>query len=214
GESPQGELDALWKSLLLNQFHDILPGSSIDWVYEEAERDLSRVADDANSIADMAVKSIAGAGERYAIFNATSHPRGGAPSCGWAVVDRQPSISSQSLENEFLRVEWNDGGALTSIWDKEVEREVLAGPGNVLELHDDNPRRWDAWDLDIEHRNTFSTVGTDRRFGKSIVRQEVALEPGSRLIRFVTEVDWHERHKILKVAFPVAVTASEATYEV
>ncbi|TMF10809.1 MAG: alpha-mannosidase, partial [Chloroflexi bacterium] len=117
GEYPQGELDALWKSLLLNQFHDILPGSSIDWVYEEAERDLSRVADDANSIADVAVKSIAGAGERFAVFNASSHPRGGAPSCGWAVVDRQPSISSQSLENEFLRVEWNDGGALTSIWD-------------------------------------------------------------------------------------------------
>src|SRR6266446_2480416 len=30
------DLDALWKTLLLNQFHDILPGSSIDWVYEEA----------------------------------------------------------------------------------------------------------------------------------------------------------------------------------
>src|SRR6184192_2277219 len=79
GEYPQGELDALWKSLLLNQFHDILPGSSIDWVYEEAERDLSRVADDANSIADVAVESIAGAGERFAVFNATSHLRGGAP---------------------------------------------------------------------------------------------------------------------------------------
>ncbi|TMD73977.1 MAG: hypothetical protein E6I82_06720, partial [Chloroflexi bacterium] len=109
-------------------------------------------------IADVAVKSIASAGERFAVFNASSHPRGGAPSCGWAVVDRQPSISSQSLENEFLRVEWNDGGALTSIWDKEVEREVLGGPGNVLELHDDNPRRWDAWDLDIEHRNSFVSV--------------------------------------------------------
>ena len=214
GESPQGELDALWKSLLLNQFHDILPGSSIDWVYEEAERDLSRVADDANSIADVAVKSIAGAGERYAIFNATSHPRGGAPSCGWAVVDRQPSISSQSLENEFLRVEWNDGGALTSIWDKEVEREVLGGPGNVLELHDDNPRRWDAWDLDIEHRNSFVSVTFDRRFGESILKQTISLEAGSRVLRFDTTADWHERHKILKVAFPVTVSAEEATYEV
>jgi alpha-mannosidase len=38
------ELDALWKDVLLHQFHDILPGSSIAWVHEEAELALARVA--------------------------------------------------------------------------------------------------------------------------------------------------------------------------
>jgi len=214
GGYPGEQLEGLWKTLLLNQFHDILPGSSIDWVYEEAESDLSLVAGEANAIADHAVKSIAGAGDRVAVFNPTSHPRSGAPSCGWVVVDTQPSISSQSLENEFLRVEWSEGGVLTSIWDKEADREVLSGPGNVLELHDDNPRRWDAWDLDIEHRDSVVSVTFDRRFGDSILKQTISLVPGSRVLRFDTTADWHERHKILKVAFPVTVAAREASYEI
>ncbi|TMD27311.1 MAG: alpha-mannosidase, partial [Chloroflexi bacterium] len=81
---------------------------------------------------------------------------------------------------------------------------------NVLELHDDNPRNWDAWDLDVEHRESFVVVG--HSFGDSSVRQRMTLE--GRVVRFETVVDWHERHKILKVAFPVSVTAREAVYEV
>ncbi len=212
------DLDALWKTLLLNQFHDILPGSSIDWVYEEAERDMSRVAVAAGAIADHAIEAIAGDGGRLAVFNPSSHPRHGAPSCGWAVVESHPEhhvvASGHSMENEFLRVEWDGDGVLTSIWDKELGREVLSGPGNVLELHEDNPRRWDAWDLDLEHRDSFIEVRVDRRFGDSVVRQTISLEAGSRVLRFATEVDWHESHKILKVAFPVAVSSRQATYEI
>lgn len=144
------------------------------------------------------------------IFNPTSHVRHGAPPCGWTVVDKPPAASEASLENQFLRVELGDDGVITSIWDKEAAREVLSGRGNLLELHDDNPKRWDAWDLDIGHRDSFAVVG--RRFGDSVVRQSISL--AGRVIRFDTEVDWHERHKILKVAFPVAVSAREATYEV
>jgi alpha-mannosidase len=210
GVYPRAELDSAWKRLLLNQFHDILPGSSIDWVYAEAERDLSGVVDLARGIADRAIASIAGEGERIAVFNPSSHRRSGAPPCGWAVLERLPAAIGANLENEFLRVELGKDGVVTSIWDKVVGREVLSAPGNVLELHDDNPRKWDAWDVDIGHRDLFVVVG--RRFGDSVVRQEISLE--GRLLRFGTEVDWHERHKMLKVAFPVTVRSREATYEV
>src|SRR5215831_4641067 len=181
GSYPRAELDALWKALLLNQFHDILPGSSIDWVYEEAERDLEGVVKGAEAIA----------------------VRAGA-------VAPSPAAAESPLENEHLRVELGDDGAVTSIWDKEAGREVLSGRGNVLELHDDAPRRWDAWDLDIEHRDSFVTVG--HRFGGSTVTQRISLE--GRVLRFDVAVEWHERHKILKAAFPVAVASREATYEV
>jgi len=186
GTYPRPELDAAWKKLLLNQFHDILPGSSIDWVYEETERELDAVYTDAQSMALAAMEM-----------------------CG-AAVARPPVTGDGPLENEFLRVELGEEGAVTSIWDKEAGREVLSGRGNVLELHDDNPRRWDAWDLDIEHRDAYVVVG--RRFGSSTVNQRISLE--DRVLRFATEVEWHERHKILKVAFPVTVSASEATYEI
>ena len=123
-------------------------------------------------------------------------------------------MTGTSLENALLRVRWDSRGCVTSIWDKEVGREVLSGPGNVLELHEDNPRRWDAWDLDIEHRGAYVTVAFNGIFGDSEVRQTISLAGGSRVIQFHTDVDWHERHKILKVAFPVAVSAREAAYEV
>ena len=210
GNYPREELDSLWKTVLLNQFHDILPGSSIDWVYEENVHDMWQTAVRAERLIAAAQDAIAGDGDNFAVFNSTSHPRGGAPAYGFAVVGERPAPSDGALENEFLRVEVDQAGVVNSIWDKQAGREVLSGPGNILEVHDDNPRRWDAWDLDFEHRETYVVVG--RTFGGSVVRQRIALE--GRVLRFDTDAQWYERHKILKVAFPVAVSAREATYEV
>ena len=251
GEYPAEELDRLWKTVLLNQFHDILPGSSIDWVYRDAERDLSEAVFAAVRVTARALKAIAGDGYRVAVFNANSHPRREvieigdrlrlveAPSCGWAVQgelsvreEERVRVSERGMENNVLRVRWDDRGVLVSVWDKQAEREVLTGPGNLLQLHDDNPRRWDAWDLDAESLQA-STDVTElseqtieepgglrgavrfvRSFGESRVSQLMVLDAGSRVLRFETLVDWHEVHKLLKVAFPVAVRAAEATYEV
>jgi alpha-mannosidase len=247
GLYPSSELSALWQKLLLNQFHDILPGSSIDWVYEEAERDLAHVTQRATDIAEAAMSAIAGEGEGLMAFNSTSHPRsevvslGGeyarieAPSCGWASIVPRPSepevsVTDHRMENELLRIEWDDRAVLTSIWDKEANREVLSGRGNLLQLHEDNPTRWDAWDLDAEHRDLFVEVtaiekverrgglrgllALGRRFGESWLFQTMSLDAGSRVLRFETFVEWQERHKMLKVAFPVTVESREATYEI
>ncbi len=247
GDYPSSELEALWKALLLNQFHDILPGSSIDWVYEEAERDLENVVTRATDIAEAAMSAIVGDGEQLVAFNPTSHPRSEvvslddeyarieAPACGWAVLaprSNQPevSVTDHSMENELLRVEWDDRAVLTSIWDKEVGREVLGGPGNLLQLHDDNPRNHDAWDLDADYRDSFTEVTAiekvqhrgglrgvlafGRTFGESWLFQVMTLDVGSRVLRFETVVEWRERHKMLKVAFPVTVSSREATYEI
>ncbi len=247
GLYPSNELSALWQKLLLNQFHDILPGSSIDWVYEEAERDLQHVSDRADAFAEAAMSAIVGEGDELVAFNSTSHPRTEvisldgeyarieAPACGWAVIvphagEPEVAVSDHSMENELLRVEWDERAVLTSIWDKEADREVLSGPGNLLQLHDDNPTRWDAWDLDAGYRDSFIDVtaveevqwrgglrgllALGRRFGESWLFQTMSLDAGSRVLRFETFVEWQERHKMLKVAFPVTVKAREATYEI
>ena len=252
GEYPAAALDAGWKKLLLNQFHDILPGSSIDWVYDEANRDLAEVAGVAADLADAAILKIGGPGDELTAFNVTSHRRrdvlplsGGyavveAPPCGWAVqagrsetpLDALVEATEQSLENGILRIEWDAQGLLTSIWDKEARREVLAGPGNLFQLHDDNPKRWDAWDLDADYRDSLTELTSlselqvkmahglrggvwfRRRFGDSWLGQLMKLDSGSRVLKFETFVSWYEEHKLLKVAFPVTVKAREATYEI
>jgi len=241
------ELEKAWKAVLTSQFHDILPGSSIDWVYEDAERDVAVAAKRATGVGRDAISSIAGHGQTTTVFNATSHARRElirvgtedvrvvVPPCGWTVYVPGPGepkveVSERSLENELLRVEWDERAVLTSIWDKEAGREVLSGPGNLLQLHDDNPTRWDAWDLDVAYRDSWTEltgvgvihrssglrggIGFERRFGGSRLVQAMTLDAGSRVIRFETEVEWRERHKILKVAFPVTVTSREATYEI
>ncbi len=250
---PRELFDSTWKRLLINQFHDILPGSSIDWVYEDAERELEAVVEVAGGMITAAQSKLAGSGGNLTVFNVNSHARREvvevdgeavlveAPACGWASVDRTKpaevdpvSISGRVMENGLLRVTWDDDGLLTSIWDKEVGREVLApgARGNLLQLHDDNPKNWDAWDVDADYRRRSSditrlvkaTVETSgplraavwftREFGSSRLEQRMVLDAGSRVLRFETDVDWQEEHKFLKAAFGVAVRSPRATYEI
>ncbi len=77
-EYPAKELDRLWKTLLLNQFHDILPGSSISEVYEEAREQLRDVVGGAKKLRDAALRSPAdGAEDGNTLFvaNAGLAPR-------------------------------------------------------------------------------------------------------------------------------------------
>src|SRR5882672_5784750 len=250
GDYPADELEAAWKTLMLNQFHDILPGSSIDWVYEESNRDLLRVANTAEEITARATRTLAGSGDQICVFNVNSHRRlevvdlgdrlrvVESPACGWAIQsdahvlrDQLVQVTNRAMENDLLRVEWDDRGLLTSIWDKEVRREVLSGLGNLLQLHDDNPALHDAWDIDLDYLKSRTDI-TDlaaqqveqpgglrgavrftREFGASRFSQRMVLDAGSRLLRFECDVNWREQHKLLKVAFPVTVSSDEATYE-
>jgi len=251
GTYPAAELEAAWKRLLVNQFHDILPGSSIDWVYEEAERDLAGVIEAAGGITAVAQASLAGSGDQLVAFNVSSHPRrevvevgerlllAEAPACGWAVQAPQAAgtevaVADGQMENEHLRVRWDGQGLLTSIWDKQARREVLL-PGaraNLLQLHGDTPAQWDAWDIDVDYvkdrvdlvelssqqvevaGGLRGAVRFTREFGSSRLTQRMVLDAGSRVLRFECDADWHEQHKLLKVAFPVAVHSPRATYEI
>jgi alpha-mannosidase len=144
------------------------------------------------------------------------------------------AVTEGLMENGLLRVRWDEHGLLTSVWDKEAEREVLgAGArGNLFQLHGDTPARWDAWDIDIEYMTDVvdlveltsqhielagglrGAVRFTRQFGSSHISQRMVLDAGSRVLRFECDVDWHEDHKLLKVAFPVAVQSTRATYEI
>jgi len=257
---PAEQLDALWKLLLLNQFHDIIPGSSIHWVNEESLRDHARIESETAALIDAAQRAVGaqvdttGHGRPLVVFNAASRDRRelvevepgvlarvDVPACGHTVVDLDTldtagrvRVADGVIENEVLRVTWDADGLLTSVFDKEHGREVLAPGqrGNLFQLHDDNPQDYDAWNVDIDYLDSRvdlveaptieivesgpqrGAVRFERAFGSSRIVQTMRLTSGSRRLDFVTEVDWHEHHKFLKVAFPVDVHASRATYEI
>jgi alpha-mannosidase len=142
------------------------------------------------------------------------------------------TATERSLENEYLRVEFNEWGELASVLDKETGRELLAGPANQFRMYKDVPAQWDAWDLDSTYKEApvaltepaefelvaqgplVGIIKVTRRLNNSVLVQDVSLQRGSRRIDFDSEIDWQERHKLLKVAFPVDVRAHEAVHEI
>jgi alpha-mannosidase len=256
---PSAALDAAWKDVLLLQFHDVLPGTSIAWVYEDSARRYEAVRAVCDSAIESALSAFPVGSSGPVVFNAAPVDRREVievdgspvvvevPALGYAAVAVADGVGGvgvsgggsvvageRSIENSFLRVSWDDGGVLVSVWDKEVGREVLAPGcrGNVLQLFDDRPVNWDAWDVNAFTLDSFveldsaesvevvcdsslvASVRMVRAFGSSRLSQTLVLREGSRRIDFVTEVDWQESRKLLKAAFPVAVHARRATYEI
>ncbi|WP_035840278.1 alpha-mannosidase [Kitasatospora azatica] len=228
---PYQELDRIWKTVLLHQFHDILPGSSIAWVHREAEHSYAAVAEELTGIIATAQHALAGEGTSEIVFNAAPHrragiPAGGArpapPAAGGCTVQPRPG-GGFLLANDLLRVEVDERGLVVSVHDLAAERETVA-PGaaaNLLQLHPDFPNMWDAWDVDQFYRNTVTdltavdaitvtaagpesaAVQVTRSFGESRVTQTLTLTAGAKRLDLDTEVDWHETEKFLKAAFPL-----------
>jgi alpha-mannosidase len=166
-------LSGAWKKILLNQFHDILPGSSIQRVYQEAEASFTEVIGEACELVDRAEKSLVGLGSGVTVFNSLSWPRKALiplgegmvetviPACGWTTISQPTQINpidgqvtagslaggGAFLENEMLRAEFNEKGEITSLFDKTSQRQQLAGLGNSFRMYKDVPDIWDAWDL-------------------------------------------------------------------
>ncbi|MFC0431587.1 glycoside hydrolase family 38 C-terminal domain-containing protein [Kutzneria buriramensis] len=237
-EYPYEQLDRLWKTVLLHQFHDILPGSSIAWVHREAEARYAEVAAELEGIISGALSALAGSGEQTVVFNAAPHSRSGVPGLGAGAVDsgsEQPvTVDGLVLDNGLLRVTVDEQGLITSVRDLVADREVLApgAVGNLLQLHVDVPNQWDAWDVDPFYRNNVRDLveadevvavdeGKDvgairirRTFNRSTLTQVLRLRAGERRLDVETEVDWQETEKFLKVAFPVDVHADRSTSEI
>ncbi|MEU6238765.1 glycoside hydrolase family 38 C-terminal domain-containing protein [Kitasatospora sp. NPDC047058] len=232
---PYEELDRIWKTVLLHQFHDILPGSSIAWVHREAEATYAGLAAELERLIGRAQQALAGdaAGGRALVFNAAPHARAGVPAGGAAAAPDGGSGCSVTaraeggfvLANGLLSVTVDGDGLVVSAVDLATGRETVA-PGaraNLLQLHPDFPNMWDAWDVDQFYRNTVTdltaadsvavvadtpdaaAVRVTRSFGASTAVQTLALHAGERRLDIDTEVDWHETEKFLKAAFPLDV---------
>lgn len=167
GEDNQQKITELYKKLLVNQFHDILPGSHIHPVYEDAVADYDEI--------EKGLNEIIGTGSKY--FNTLNFERdaltfipnkkGTSTRHGvkgnW-VVPSIPALSSKSLRAVRHSDDWfkydngkiitpyytaklNEDGSFASLYDNELKREWTNGDFNKLKIYTDNPGNYDAWDI-------------------------------------------------------------------
>ncbi len=246
GNGRQERFDAIWKTLLLNQFHDILPGSAIAEVFDDAVAAYAEAQMHCDTLERELIEELFDTADGVeTVFNFHS----------FAIVHREytaPPLSLQSfpaatppgatvmleqdavLENELIRYRFDQCGQLQSAWDKETQRELLQAPGNRFTLRSDvSGGNYDAWDLDWhsetmptpesrmhtpsrrERRGNIEILHTDIEIGATVIRQQIQLEPGTRLLAFETEIpDWQERHRVLQVEFHPDVRAETAAYGV
>ncbi|MBA3710666.1 MAG: alpha-mannosidase, partial [Planctomycetes bacterium] len=180
GAYPTAELDRLWKILLVNQFHDILPGSSITLVYEDTARDYAEIQARGGALRAAGVEAVvahqgSGAATLFVPLNTLGVERSEVavkpdgsiayietPSYGLGKVTRCEDhvavttlpTGGHRLENVHLRADLATDGSLTSLIEKSSGRESMSRPGNVFELYDDHPTSYDAWDVDPFHLET------------------------------------------------------------
>ena len=169
GNYPKESLYNSWEKVLLNQFHDIIPGSSIKEVYEDSDRDYAQVISENAALSDGAISGIAQnvCEKGVLVYNPTSFERseeitfGGEkifakniPAYGYKVIapaktESRAKISEKCIENDFYILEIDEKGAFSRIYDKKNGREVLkAGErGNVIYAYDDHPFKFDNWEM-------------------------------------------------------------------
>ncbi len=269
-------MEKLWKKLLLQQFHDILPGSSIERVNEEALTALTEVIKEAGTCAENWLTILGGKG---AVFNSLSWDRRyrgiELPSCGFVTEEKKTDLPKPRylaertvlsdtrkdpetfspvrveeyketgkkkkeksrkllITNDFYRIILGENGEIISFTERDGEFDYVAPDStglNTFRLYQDVNGCYDAWELSLMYEaaevemekpriRSVETLGGQVVVTISLkadhfdLDQRIVFRPDSPVVDFQTEVDWRERHRILKVDFPTAVFTKEICQEI
>lgn len=177
---PKEVLYSGWEEILNNQFHDVIPGSSIGPVYDQCDKDYEKIFEIGEEIRSTAQAKIAeklstGA---YVVFNPHSFDTDGVvkvngvsmrtpmiPQKGYKLVKEDELVrenhikfDGKTLLTDRYTVRFDDCLQIESIYDKTQEREVLSSVGNELRIYADFPDRYDAWEWQPYSRDAYKTL--------------------------------------------------------
>ncbi len=233
-----------WRTVLLGQFHDILPGTSISWVYADVLEQSQRITELLTAEIAQAQEALAGDGSDLIAFNAGPLSRSGAPALGAAPLVSGASVSVRTsgeassgeawvLESGDLTVTVDAEGLVSSLVDLAAGRELMppGQRGNLLQVHQDFPNMWDAWDVDPFYRNqvqditdvqsietasddTSASIIVRRTYNGLPITQTLSLRTDEPGLHTEVTVDWASKDRFLKLAWPVDVHTDEARFEV
>ena len=252
GEFDRKTLQESWKTILLNQFHDIIPGSSIKEVYDESEEQYKKIYDSVGKIKKEKLENIANNIDEqgimvynpngfetsgYVLYNDDLLYAENVPAMGFRVIARQElepvSLKDKVIESKYYRIEFDDNMNIISIYDNENDREIIekGKHGNQLCIFEDYPRDYDNWEITNYYKqkmwfvdnvesvqsvrgNGFGGFKIVRKYMKSVIEQTILVYTESRRIDFITNVDWHENHVLLKTSFATTIHTNMASYDI
>lgn len=167
---PQESLNEGWECILLNQFHDIIPGSSIHSVYERCHKDYEKIfsiGKNAETAAYNSILSSIGTDGGTVVFNQNSfvsdgfvehngktYRVNGIPAKGYKVIQLPEASSEYTLDGRHFEtsnyiVDFDENYNIARLFDKKNSREVIrdGGRGNYIRAFEDYPYDYDAWEI-------------------------------------------------------------------
>ncbi len=168
GEYPDGTFHKSWTTILLNQFHDIIPGSSIFEVYEESDKEYAKVREDVGGVKKNSLEHLAAntAEKGIFVYNPNSFESSdyveidgktvyaeNIPAMGWKVIEEPAAeavqVTDKKIESPHYSIVFDDKMNIVSIFDKDNERECVkeGESANKLCVFEDYPRQYDNWEI-------------------------------------------------------------------
>ena len=139
------------------------------------------------------------------------------------------------VETPFAKVEFDEFGFISSLIDKRNHRQIK-GEGyafNTFLVAEDTPYQWESWDIDADyeeklaplatlvHRDVVSNGAVELRIRStyrileySTITQDMVFYSHNPRIDFETKIDWHHKHRLLKVAFDTNIFTNFARQEI
>ncbi len=289
---PQEPLTKAWKRVIAHQFHDDLPGTSVQRAYRRSWNDYAMSLNQFANEYEGAVKSIASKidtsfvkGTAVVVNNPMEYERTSVvtvnipakfcgknitvldadgkeyaaqiasvkngiatilmcvtvPPMGYKAFDirnKKCQVKSKlfasimMLENEKYRVVLNSNGDISSIFDKELKKEVLSKPITTGIFDYNGSKDWPAWELNFDELNREPQNSTKiktvkviengpcrvaleivKAFGDSTFTSVVALSRGGKVVEVYTETEWRSKRHLAKEVFSFSAESPVATYD-
>ena len=214
--------------------NETFPVSTIARIQLTDNKDYQVNGPDGKRVASQVVEQD---GKQLLLFEAS------VPATGMAVYSLKkngqahaaPMKSTRQAENSRYRLSVDEFGDIESLYDKQAQRELVAGGGRIrlVVLDDCSSPAWPAWEIQkatldkapapvhdgvkvsLEPGSLRQTLVVRKKYGESDIIQRIHLYEGplADRIDFETQVDWRSENALLKAEFPLSVSNAEATYD-
>ncbi|MBV8433760.1 MAG: alpha-mannosidase [Candidatus Eremiobacteraeota bacterium] len=197
-----------WRVVLRNQFHDVLPGTSIEDVYADARREYLQAHESIDAASQMARATL---------------PQPARTPATPALCAPQAHDDGYLFQNRYLRALVRPTGAIAELTCGDGGPNAVT-QANALALYQDRPAKWEAWNIDAGYERTRKAARPQAPhlvdaaleipfdLGRSRATMRVSLAPGEPFLRVELAVDWRERRTLLRLENWLALDADSVRY--